>query len=225
MTPDGGARNWDAVVIGAGVVGLAVAAALAATRRVLVVERHATFALETSAHNSGVVHAGLYYATGSWKHRLCLAGNAALYAWCAAHGVAARRIGKLVVAVEPSELAVLEVLCAQAAANAVPGIRLLSGIEARVLEPAVPAVAALLSEHTGIVDAAGFARSLAASAQERGAWFAYRHELVGGARVPGGFALALRDAEGATTELRTAALVNSAGHGAPAVAAALGYPL
>lgn len=225
MNVEAGARDWDAVVIGAGVVGLAVAAALARTRRVLVVERHATFALETSAHNSGVVHAGLYYATGSWKHRLCIAGNAALYAWCAAHGVGARQTGKLVVAVDASELGALEAVCAQAVANAVPGTRPLSGAEACALEPAVPAVAALFSERSGIVDAAGLARSLAASAQESGAWFAYRHELCAGARVAGGFALELRDVDGATTELRAAAVVNCAGHGAPAVAAALGYPL
>jgi L-2-hydroxyglutarate oxidase LhgO len=222
---DAGTREWDVVVVGAGVVGLAVAGALAPARRVLVLERHEACARETSAHNSGVVHSGIYYARGSWKHRLCLAGNDMLFPWCAAHGVAARRTGKLVVAVARDELDALEAVRAQAEANGVPGVHMLDAGASRAIEPAVPALAALHSERTGIVDAAGLARALEAEARTRGAWFAYRHELCGGSRVAGGFALAARDADGTLTELRAGAVVNCAGHGAPAVAAALGYPL
>ena len=119
----------DAVVIGGGAVGLAVAMELARTRQVAVVERHAGFGYETSSHNSGVVHAGIYYPTGSLKHELCVEGNGLLYAWAAAHSVRARRMGKLVIAVDESELASLEGVARQAAANGVPEIGRASGRE------------------------------------------------------------------------------------------------
>ncbi|MEX2228031.1 MAG: FAD-dependent oxidoreductase, partial [Dehalococcoidia bacterium] len=112
----------DVVVIGAGVVGLAVAWRLAATRAVIVVERHESFARETSSHNTGIVHAGMFYATGSLKHRLCLAGNRLLTAWCATHSVRLAHTGKLIVALGDDERDGLDALAARAAANAVPGM-------------------------------------------------------------------------------------------------------
>ena len=219
------ALDADLVVVGAGVVGLAIAAALAPTRSVVVIERHESFGRETTSHNSGVIHAGIYYPAGSLKHRLSLAGNPALYAWCDAHGVAARRIGKLIVEVASDRAGSLDAVLAQARANAVPGVHPLTATEACALEPAVPATAALLSETTGIIDAIGYARSLETAAREAGALFAYRHELLHAERGDGTFRLELRDPDGATSTLRCASLVNAAGHGSPALAAALGYPL
>ncbi len=215
----------EVVVVGAGVVGLAIAAELARERSVVVVERHEGFARETSSHNSQVVHAGIFYATGSLKHRLCVEGNRRLYEWCEGHNVPTLRSGKLIVAVEAGEVDGLDRIMQRARDNEIAGISRLSRAQARSLEPAVPAVAALLSETTGVVDALAFTRSLEAAAREAGALFAYRHEAVHAERDGGGFRLALRDPEGEPAELRCAALVNSAGHGAPALAAALGYPL
>lgn len=215
----------EVAVVGAGVVGLAVAAHLARTRSVIVIERHEGPARETSSHNSQVVHAGIFYPTGSLKHRLCLEGNHLLFEWCAARGVTARRSGKLIVATHPAEVGGLEGVRQQALANGVQGMLPLTAQEANEREPAVPAVAALLSSTTGVVDAFGFARSLEAAARDSGALFAYRHQVRGAARDGNGFVLELEDPAGAASRMRCAALVNAAGHGAPRLAAALGYPL
>jgi len=215
----------EVVVVGAGVVGLAVAAQLGSSRSVLVVERHHSYARETSSHNSGVIHAGIYYPTGSWKHRLCVEGNRELYAWCEAQGVPYRRLGKLIVATTTDELDRLEELEALARANEVSSLRRLTAREARDLEPDVPSHAALLSPDTGIVDQMALARSFDASARRSGVQFAYRHAMVAGDRDASMFHVKLRDADGASSEVSAGAVVNASGHGAPAVAAALGYPL
>jgi L-2-hydroxyglutarate oxidase LhgO len=215
----------EVVVVGAGAVGLAIAARLSRERSVLVVERLEGPARETSAHNSQVVHAGIYYPTGTLKHRLCLAGNRALYAWCEERGVRIARSGKLIAALAEEERGGLEDVWEQAAANDVPGMARLTGAEARAQEPAVPFVAALRSDSTGVIDAFGYARSLESEAREQGGLFAYLHELRGVARREGGFELALADPDGAPQTLRCAALVNAAGHGAPRIAEAAGYPL
>ncbi|MPZ97924.1 MAG: FAD-dependent oxidoreductase [Dehalococcoidia bacterium] len=215
----------EVVVIGAGVVGLAVAARLARDRSVLVLERHEGIARETSSHNSGVVHAGIYYETGSLKHRLCLEGNSALKAWCDDRGVPLARTGKLIVALAEEERDGLDAVYRQATANDVPGIERISRAAARELEPAVPIVEAILSPSTGVVDAFAYARSFEAEAHAQGALFAYRHELRGVERMPGGFVLHAVDLDGAEATLRCAALVNAAGLRAHEVAALLGYPL
>jgi L-2-hydroxyglutarate oxidase LhgO len=219
------ALDAEVVVVGAGAVGLAIAARLAVGRSVLVLERHEGLARETSSHNSGVVHAGIYYPTGSLKHRLCIEGNAALWAWCEQRGVPALRTGKLIVALAEEERDGLDEVYAQATANGVPGIERLSGAQARALEPAVPIVEAVWSPSTGVVDAFAYARSFEAEAKAHGALIAYRHALTAAERTEGGFALEVRDPDGGLARLRCAALVNSAGLGAPSVAALLGYPL
>jgi D-amino-acid oxidase len=219
------AFDADAVVVGAGVVGLAVAAELARTHSVVVLERHESYGRETTAHNSGVIHAGIYYPTDSWKHRLCLAGNPALHAWCEAHHVPSQRTGKLIVALADDPPDGLDRVEAQARANGVPGINRLTAQDAAALEPEVPAVAALFSATSGIVDALALARSLEAAGRERGALLAYRHEVTGASRAADGFMLEVRDPDGLPSSLLTAAVVNSAGLGAPAFAELLGYPL
>ena len=218
-------HDVEVAVIGAGALGTAIAAALAPERSVLIVERHEGPGRETSSHNSGVIHAGIYYPTGSLKHRACIEGNARLYEWCEARNVVHRRCGKLIVALGEDDLDGLDAVAGQARANGVPGLSRLTGAEARAVEPAVPAAAALLSESSGVVDQAGLVRSFEGAAIEGGALFAYQHEVLDAAREGAGFRLELRDADGRRSELRCAALVNAAGHGAPRVAAALGYAL
>lgn len=215
----------EVAVVGAGVVGLAIAAALAPSHSVVVLERHQSYGRETTSHNSGVVHSGIYYPTGSLKHRLSLAGNAALYAWCEAHHVPVRRTGKLIVELAGDAPGGLDALRERARANDVSGVRPLTAAEAGVLEPAVPATAALHIPQTGIVDALAFARSLEATAREAGALLAYRHTVVRVERSAGGFRLDARDPDGAEVTLRAGALVNAAGHSAPELATRLGYPL
>ena len=115
-------HDVEIAVIGAGALGTAVAAALAADHSVLVVERHEGSGRETSSHNSGVIHAGIYYPTGSLKHRACIEGNRLLYEWCAARNVVHRRCGKLIVALAGDEVDGLDAVVEQARANGVPGI-------------------------------------------------------------------------------------------------------
>ncbi len=218
--------DTEIAIIGAGVVGVAIARQLAPSRQVAVIDRHPGYGYETSSHNSGVVHAGIYYPTGSLKHTLCLEGNALTREWCAAHNVRLRPIGKLIVAVDETELDALDSVAAQAAANGVPGIERVDDVDRlRELEPAVRCVAALWSSSSSVVDQLGLMASFAADAQSHGAWIALKHEVTTITRVKGGFQLAMRGPDGAETAVTAEVLINSAGLGAPAVAGMLGYPL
>lgn len=143
----------DVVVIGAGVVGLAVARALAlAGREVVVLESEAAMGQSTSSRNSEVIHAGIYYPAGSLKARLCVRGKALLYAYCAQRGVDHRRCGKLIVATTPSQAAALPAIVAKARANGVEDLVLFRGEQAQALEPHLRCLAAVHSPSTGIVD-------------------------------------------------------------------------
>ncbi|HEY8492243.1 MAG TPA: NAD(P)/FAD-dependent oxidoreductase [Myxococcota bacterium] len=202
----------DVAIVGAGAVGLACAAALAsAGRSVAILERGAGIARETTSRNSQVIHAGLYYPEGSWKARMCREGRERLYARCEAQGIPHRRLGKLVVAVEEGERAGLERLFALGRANGAPGLEIVDGAAVRRLEPAVRAVAALVSPDTGIVDAHALCLSWLAEAEAHGAWLALRHELVAIEPCAGGYRIEARDPDGARTALTCAALVNAAG--------------
>lgn len=162
-------ENVDVVVIGAGVVGLAVARALALQRReVMVLEREATIGAGTSSRNSEVIHAGIYYPAGSLKARLCVQGREWLYAYCVERAVAHRRCGKLIVAHTPSQVAALPGIVQTAAANGVVDLRLLGRSEAQALEPQLECEAALLSSSTGIVDSHGLMLSLQGDLEHAG---------------------------------------------------------
>jgi L-2-hydroxyglutarate oxidase LhgO len=209
----------DCVVIGAGVVGLACARELAARGRdVLLIERHERFGVETSSRNSEVVHAGIYYPTGSLKARLCAAGNRSLNAWCAARGVPHARLGKVIVATAPEEEAKLDEIARQAAANGVTSLRPLSSRDVREIEPHVRAVRGLWSPDTGIVDSHQLMASLLADAEAGGCTAVWRHEIVAGERGADGYRVVAKSGS-ETTELRTRTVVNSAGLEADRVAA------
>ena len=150
-----------ALVVGAGVIGLACARALALVgHEVVVIDAAEGIGTVTSSRNSEVIHAGLYYPTGSLKARWCLAGRERLYAYCAEHGVAHRRCGKLVVATSDEERPALQALHAKAMANGVDDVRVIDIAQARRMEPAVHAVAALHSPSTGIIDSHGYMLAL-----------------------------------------------------------------
>jgi L-2-hydroxyglutarate oxidase LhgO len=207
----------DAVVIGAGVVGLAIARVLAmAGREVLVLEAAGQIGTETSSRNSEVIHAGIYYPTGSLKARSCVAGKHLLYDYCAAHGVPHRRCGKLIVATSEAQRAMLEQIRAKAAANGVGDLRWLERADVRALEPEVACVAALLSPSTGIIDSHGLMLAYQGDAEDHGAMIAFHAPVTGGAVVDGGIELAVGGAE--PMRLRARSVVNSAGLHAPAVA-------
>ena len=146
----------DCIVVGAGVVGLAIARALALSgREVMVVEAAEGIGTGTSARNSEVIHAGIYYPAGSLKAKLCVQGRKMLYAYCAEKGVAHKRIGKLIVATSQDEIAKLDDILSKARINGVDDMELLSAAQAQALEPALFCTAALHSPSTGIIDSHG----------------------------------------------------------------------
>jgi L-2-hydroxyglutarate oxidase LhgO len=210
----------DAIVVGAGVVGLAVARELAlAGREVLVLEAASHFGTGTSSRNSEVVHSGLYYPTGSLKARLCVAGRERLYAYCAERGVPHRVLGKLVVATSEADVATLERYRTLAAANSAGELAWLSTDEVRALEPEVACVRALHAARTGIVDSHAFMLALLGDLGTAGGEVAYRAPFVQATRADAGFAV---DVGGeAPITLRCAELVNCAGLAAPVVARAI----
>ena len=202
------AERVDAVVVGAGVVGLAVARALAqAGREVLVLEREAGIGTGTSSRNSEVIHAGLYYPAGSLKARLCVQGKDALYAYAAERGIPHRRCGKLIVANTPSQLAALPDVVARAAANGVHDLVLLSRDEARAREPALECLGAVLSPSTGIVDSHALMLALQGDLEAAGGMVVCHSAVRGIERHGEGWLVVCED----DTQLLARTLVNSAG--------------
>jgi L-2-hydroxyglutarate oxidase LhgO len=203
-------EDLDAVVIGAGVVGLAVARALArAGRDVVVIEALDAIGQVTSARNSEVIHAGLYYPTGSLKARLCVAGKRLLYDYCAERGVAHRRCGKLVVAAHAQQADHLQQLAQQARANGVDDVQLLSGEQVLRMEPALAAQAALWSPSTGIVDSHGLMLALLGDAQDHGAMLALKSPVQRGEVTPQGIVLDVGGEQ--PMRIRARSVVNAAG--------------
>lgn len=180
----------DVAVVGAGVTGLASAAAIAARgASVCVLERHPRPGLDTSTHNSGVIHAGMYYPTGTLKARLCVDGRRRLYEFCAANGVPHRKCGKLIVGHDDEELRQLEALKARGDANGVEGLRIVDRAFIESREPAVDALVALWSPETGIVDAEALVKALLRTARDAGAVFLPGTPLEGADRRTDGMAL------------------------------------
>jgi L-2-hydroxyglutarate oxidase LhgO len=210
-------------VIGAGVVGLAVAARLAPSTEVVILERRARHGQETSSRNSEVIHGGMYYPTGSLKARLCVDGNRRLYELCARHHVPYARVGKIITAVKADELPRLDELLRLGHANGVEMSRL-TGEETRALEPHVPSVGALLSPHTGIVSAHALMDCLLHLARAAGALLQPRAEVVGLAREGAEWRLTVREGgeEGSLTAER---VVNAAGLEADTIAGLAGIDL
>jgi len=207
----------DAVVVGAGAVGLAVARELALHgRETIVLEATAGIGNGTSSRNSEVIHAGLYDAPTSLKARLCVAGRRLLYPYCEARGVGHRRCGKLVVAVTPAQVELLRGIERRALANGVEGLRWLSGAEARELEPALQGEAALLSTATGIIDSHALMLAYLGDLENAGGALVVRSPLESAVVRDDGFVL--RVGGDAPLEIEASVLVNAAGLHAQAVA-------
>lgn len=215
----------DCVVIGAGVIGLAIARRLAqAGREVIVLEAAEGIGTITSSRNSEVIHAGIYYPAGSLMARMCVSGKRMLYEYCREHGVPHRNCGKLIVATTAKETEKLQSIRAHAEANGVLDMETLSGEAARALEPALNCDAALLSPSTGIVDSHAYMLALRGDAEDAGAAFAFHTPLLAAKAVGGGIEL---DAGGETPmNFACDLLINAAGLFAPAVARGIdGMPI
>jgi L-2-hydroxyglutarate oxidase LhgO len=209
-------EHIDTVVLGAGVIGLAAARALALDgREVLLLEREGGIGTGISSRNSEVIHAGIYYPTGSLKARLCVAGRVALYDYCTTHGVRFAKPGKLIVASEATECARLDAIKAQAAANGV-ALTMHSGKEARALEPELRVAAALYSPETGIVDSHALMLSLQGEFEEAGGMIALRAPFLKGVVTDTGFRLEIGGDH--PMALACHRLVNATGLAAPDVA-------
>src|SRR6266403_4080139 len=176
----------DCVVVGAGVIGLAVARKLAlAGREVIVLEAAEGIGTVTSSRNSEVIHAGIYYRAGSLMARMCVSGKRTLYQYCNEHGIPHRNCGKLIVATTPKETEKLQSIRAHAEANGVLDMQLLAGDAARALEPALNCDAALLSPSTGIIDSHAYMLALMGDAEAAGAAFAFHTPLQRARAVAG----------------------------------------
>jgi L-2-hydroxyglutarate oxidase LhgO len=211
------AEAIDCAVIGAGVVGLAIARRLAmAGREVVILEAEEAFGTHTSSRNSEVIHAGIYYATGSLKARLCVAGRMALYRYCAEHEVSHRRIGKLIVATEREQLAGLRKYWEQAHINGVTDLQMLDAAQVAELEPEVRGVGGFLSPSTGIIDSHGLMLAYLGDAEAHGAALALASPVVSGVVTANGIQLDIGGKEGMRVVCNS--VVNSAGFSAQAVA-------
>jgi L-2-hydroxyglutarate oxidase LhgO len=210
-------ETLDCAIIGAGVVGLAIARQLAlAGRDVIILEAEDAFGTHTSARNSEVIHSGIYYPSDSMKAKLCVAGRKALYPYCAEHQVKHQRIGKVIVACDDSEVKGLMKYKAQAEANGVDDLRLLTPAELLEMEPNVRCVAGFLSPSTGIIDSHGLMLSYLGEAQERGAMLALESPVLGGRVEAEGIVLEVGGKEPMTVKCKT--VIISAGLKAPEVA-------
>jgi (S)-2-hydroxyglutarate dehydrogenase len=185
-------ERYDLAIVGAGIIGLATARELLARRpglRVAVVDRAEEVGTGQTGHNSGVIHAGIYYKPGSLKAKLCVEGAARMYAFCEERGIAVDRCGKVIVALDESELDRLDELERRGHANGVPGLRRLRAEEITELEPHCTGIAGLHSPNTGIVDFAAVARALADDVRQAGGEILLGRAVTGAARVDGGVRL------------------------------------
>ncbi len=217
-------NDVDCIVIGAGVIGLAVARALArAGREVIILEREQQFGMHTSSRNSEVIHAGIHYEPGSLKARTCVAGRDLLYRYCAERGIGHRRCGKLTVATSAEQLATLEKIEINARANGVFDLQWLDAAQAGRLEPQLRCLRALWSPSTGIIDSHAYMQSLLADAEASGATIAYGTQVASLRPTPTGIDIAIEGESDAVVRAR--ATVNCAGLHAHQVAASIeGFP-
>lgn len=214
-------EKFDITIIGAGIVGLAIASEIPQGNN-LVIERHESFGKETSSRNSEVVHAGIYYPTGFLKARFCVEGNELIYRICEENNINHKKLSKIIVAVNEEEKHDLEKVYKQGIENGVPGLRLISREEVKRMEPNVNGVLGIYSPNTGIIDTHSLMRHFEVKAKGKGVTFAYGCELIGIEKTGSEYKLTIRDSDGELYNFITRILINSAGLNSDKVAGMLG---
>ena len=210
-------------IVGAGVVGLAVALKLSKNHHdVLLVEQENSFGQGTSSRNSEVIHAGIYYPKDSLKKKTCLEGRRMLYDFCARNGVGHKKIGKLIVAINDNEIKDLEDLFKCGLDNGVDDLKLVDKDEIKKMEPHVKASAAIYSPSTGIIDSHGFMKTLASQFEMNQGTVAYHSQVIGIDEVKGGYEVTVKENEKETFKFFTRVFINSAGLNSDKIAALVG---
>jgi L-2-hydroxyglutarate oxidase LhgO len=215
----------DIIIIGAGVVGLAIAAEVSQiNKNVFVFEKNRTFGLETSSHNSEVIHAGMYYPENSFTAKFCVGGNALLYELCEKFNINYKKLGKLIVAADDVEAKEVERLYHQGLKNGVGGLQIIERDDIKKLEPNVNAVEALLSPSTGVIDSHNLLRCFSGRAKENGAEFVFNTEVIGIERKSGSYRVGIRDDEGISS-VTARVVINAAGLSSDRIAQSAGIDL
>ncbi|MCE5305230.1 MAG: NAD(P)/FAD-dependent oxidoreductase [Chloroherpetonaceae bacterium] len=215
--------DYDIVIIGAGVVGLAISAELSnSNSNILVIERHPSFGWETSSRNSEVIHSGIYYPENSLKTRLCIEGNSLLYDWCSKYNVPHKRLGKYIVAVDEEDLGNLHDLFLQGQKNGVADLKLISNQELRDAEQYVKAEEAIYSPNTGIIDSHNLMQSFENYAVNHSVDIIYNHTLKNIEAIGCGYNLSIQSMDGDIFQISTNILINSAGLDSDKIAEMMG---
>ncbi|PIQ87170.1 MAG: FAD-dependent oxidoreductase [Candidatus Omnitrophica bacterium CG11_big_fil_rev_8_21_14_0_20_43_6] len=220
-------EEFDIVIIGAGVVGLAVASELAQStvnKSILVLEKADSFGRETSSRNSEVIHGGMYYPAGTLKADLCVKGRRLLYELCAKQKIPCKKIGKLIIAVEDKELADLEGIHRQGKLNSVEGLKMISGTELKKMEPNLNGISALLSEETGIIDSHRLMEYFLQSSKDKGVTVAYNCEVVGIDKINSSYKIMAKNMD-ETLEINSTVVINCAGLDSDIIAKLAGIDL
>jgi L-2-hydroxyglutarate oxidase LhgO len=214
-------EKFDVTIVGAGVVGLAIASEIPEGNN-LVIEKHESFGKETSSRNSEVIHAGIYYPNGFLKSKMCVEGNELLYCICRENGINHKNITKIIVALDSDEEKDLKKLYQQGVDNGVPGLRLILKDEVKKLEPNINAVSGLFSPSTGIIDTHSIMKHFELIAKKKGATFAYGCEVVAAEKIISGYKITVKDTDGESYDFFTRTLINCAGLNSDKVANMLG---
>jgi len=216
--------DFDVVIIGAGAVGLAIGACISDNQRTLIIEKNSNFGLESSSHNSEVIHAGIYYPINSNKHLLCLEGNNLLYQWCNRYEIRHKRIGKIVNAINQSDLNNLEDawhLASESGAR----VRRLTLNELNDYRRNIAIEDGFFSEDTGILDSISFLKSLEYFAKQNETFFSYNTIPINIQKNKNNFKIQIKNYDSSENEITTNLIINAAGHGAPEIAAMIGYQI
>ncbi len=205
-------KNVNIVVIGAGVVGLAITCRLSSLgKKIILLERHGTFGQDTSTRNSEVIHGGMYYPTGSLKAKLCVEGNRMLYDICSKYGIAHKKTGKLIIANTDQEIENVDEIFKQGQLNQVPGLRIIAEKEIKALEPNIRARHALYSPETGVLDVQGLMHYFERTSLKNGATIRYNHEVIDLEKRPDSYKVIVQKKDGGIEEIFTEVLINSTG--------------